>query len=541
MDTNLSCLPLETKANWDELRRKIDPKLQMYCVDSMLRHFEELGAVSAIIEEEYLDRDFTDLYSNFYAKIFKRHMKLCKRMSFFKKQTKNLFSEPDPSKIANDLQEIGNANDFLGFVVIRPVSHAPIGRVVITTPVSPQAMQSHVLVNATYEVHLLGATLRVSGAPSTQQDSRVGSCAQACLWMAARHFHTKHGGPWLSTAAITRAATAVGDALTSLSLPAGSEHLGPNNMIQAIRAMDREPIVYAADHISPQNFTWTTVRPQEVINRYVDSGIPVIIGLSPSAGQTVGHAVLAVGHTLKELPATTGLPSNPTRSEFCECFLVNDDQRGVNIRLPLQPGSSAAETQHNIQEHAQYMIISLPEKVYIPAEHAEILAWELIKKYAQDWDAHKASHGTALGSSEALGDQFVAHINAGRVLARTYLTHGWRYKARMLQNELSNDFKKILLFHELPRFVWVTEFGDFDSLNHLNLKKRRISAHSVIDATSSRYWEGRSLFHAPGLALRWHHDPDDPFADYKNPDAAIADDASYFPKLRGNGSFDIYR
>ncbi len=92
-----------------------------------------------------------------------------------------------------------------------------------------------------------------------------------------------------------------------------------------------------------------------------------------------------------------------------------------------------------------------------------------------------------------------------RVIARTYLTFGWRYKNRILRSSASDVLKSVCLAQDLPRFVWVTKFGTVDSLNHIDVKDRSVFSHAIIDATSSNLWQSMLLFHAPGMAMRWYH------------------------------------
>lgn len=111
----------------------------------------------------------------------------------------------------------------------------------------------------------------------------------------------------------------------------------------------------------------------------------------------------------------------------------------------------------------------------------------------------------------------------------------------MLANDIHDEFKAAIFYQEFPRFVWVTEFGAFESLNHQELKDRRIYAHAVHDPTASKFWEGRLAFHAPGFGKRWYHDPDNPFEEYIDTVIPLDNDKLYFPKLRGHQTFDIFR
>lgn len=227
-------------------------------------------------------------------------------------------------------------------MVVRPVEGAPIGRTVIAVPEPCDSSHPSVLVRARHETHLLGVELVVEGAPFMQQDARVGACAHASIWMGARHLHVKHREGWFSTVDIAERASTPTDVTLASSLPSGSGGLNLNNMIRAIRAMGREPIIYLAEQPTSgetQAHQWPAgLRPQDVIHRYVDSGIPVILAIAPWEGnQREGHAVTCFGHVQVRLPQGNPVEPQSTRAIFTESFLVNDDQRGCYLKTPLKP------------------------------------------------------------------------------------------------------------------------------------------------------------------------------------------------------------
>ncbi len=85
----------------------------------------------------------------------------------------------------------------------------------------------------------------------------------------------------------------------------------------------------------------------------------------------------------------------------------------------------------------------------------------------------------------------------------------------------------------MPKYLWVTEFGSLDSLNCLEHNDRKIYSHVAVDATASKHWEQRCMFHAPGFGKRWHHNPNDMYGDYVETVIPIAEDVMYSPKVRG--------
>jgi hypothetical protein len=367
----------------------------------------------------------------------------------------------------------------------------------------------------------------------TQQDSRIGACAQATVWVAARHFHVRHGGPWLSTVSITRSAIASAEFLVNTHLPAGSEFLTPNNIVAALRAADREPLIYAKQGQGITS-TWGATPPVDVISRYVDSGIPVIVGLAFPA-QSVGHAIIATGRVVRSTPRSTPLPRYPTQAEYCEGFYANDDQIGPNVRVPIQAGSSISEVPYNILENAIYLLIPLPGKVYLPAEKAEALGWNAMINYAVDWPLFKKRHSGKLGSSEQLGDMFVAELAANRVLARTYLTYGWKYKDRGIKNKFSNPVRQVIRQLDVPRFLYVTEFSTIGALTSLEKYQRHIFAHCAVDATAKHEdMDSVLLVHAPGFCSWQMHDANGKLLQFVAP---VENSTEYYPKARGESDF----
>lgn len=510
---------------WEQLKELLNERqYNPFITDVLIRRLQELSAASFLLEEDYIDRDFSEAYTAYYARTFRRHEKRCRRILFFGGDISFLNTEHDIRAAADALQDV----PFLGQVILRPISQAPIGQALLAPPPSPEGYEGQALVRGEYSAHILGAELRVCGVPMTQQDSRVGACAQASIWVASRHFHARHSGPWLSTVSITNAAIANSESAINLVLPAGSEFLTVNNMVAALRAAGREPLVYAP----LQQGGWGHVRPHDIINRYVDSGIPVIMGLV-RPNQVIGHAIVLTGQVLKS-KVDEPLPPRPTTAEFCEAFYANDDQIGPNIMVGVRPGSPLSEADYSIA-NANYLIIPLPGKVFHPAEKAETIAWDLLRRYSSQWDDYKTRYAGKLGTSEALGDELVAAVAAEKVVARTYLTYGWKYKHRAIRNNLPNSVKQAIRGLGAPRFVFVTEFSTVDHLSRPTLK-RRILSHCVVDATAKNEdLESALIFHAPGFLL-WHEQAES----FVRCVAPVPDSEPYFPKIRGDTDFSSF-
>ena len=529
-----SILELESDADWMNLLQSVSgDDLPGAAVSNIIEKLRAAGAKSALVENDYLDRDYSDEFSVFYSRLFQRYRRHTRRLHFFRGNLAGAVAQGGFMGVIEAMNEARSTKEYLGFVVFRPVLDAPVGRAVLEFVDAPKGLTPCVQVRANYVTHPLGVDLTTWGMPFTQQDQRISACAQASIWMSGRHFHAKHGGPWFSTAAITEAASKPIDLLLSSSLPAGSSGLGLNNMLRALRAMDRYPYAYAGE-ITDNGVVWpNALSPQAMIARYVGSGIPVIAGLGPwQAGQSDGHAVVIVGDVFESVEKPEFHTSRPTLADLSPYFLVHDDQRGPYLRMPLKPGLSEGETPYNVQEHLRFLIVPLPDKVYITAETAEIKAWDRLIFYQREWPGLEAKHADAIGdASVRAATEALGALTENRVIARTYLTMGWKYKSRIQRSVASPALRSRIAAHELPRMVWVTEFGTVAQLNHSDWSKRRIFGHCVTDATSTGF--SRPLIvHMPGfLWLTISQNPDF-FAQSEEELFPIADDTDYPARAR---------
>lgn len=163
----------------------------------------ELDATTVVEETVYFDRDFLSEYSAFYATTTGNYGNRCRRLHFFSTLM------PDAEAIHWALTGDSSAtavlqDNYLGFVVLRPIPAAPFGRTVLKwyrdkTPQTPRVVASR-----RYVTHLLGVPLEVSGLAWQQQDSAVGACATVALWSLVHSsaYDEFHGIP--TTADLTR-------------------------------------------------------------------------------------------------------------------------------------------------------------------------------------------------------------------------------------------------------------------------------------------------------------------------------------------------
>jgi hypothetical protein len=530
MLTQIAVTRLAIDADWDALRESLGTGRDNFLLTATLESIRNAGAISAVFESAYIDRDFSAAYSSFYSTLFQPYLKYCSRLHFFKSELVGLDQSAGAEAISRTLE--ANDESYLGYVILRPLAHAPISSAVLSAKHLRGAPNQEVAVRSIFQVHALGATLNVEGAPLTQQDTRIGACAQATIWTAARHFHNRHSTAWYSIPDITEAALKPTDSALTRSLPAGSDYLTCDNMVRAFRAIGQHPVVYAPSVMNGVS-DWNRPSPKEIISRYIDSGIPVILGLQ-ATGAAVGHAVVAVGAERRDDLDPALLPNAPTSAEFITHILVNDDQRGSYCRLPQLEADKTDEYPFCLETEVAFIMVPLPSKVYMTAEIAETIARDVVKQVSA---APKSWAEKALGPEDAAdwneNPVFYQAALSETLLARTYLTFGWKYKARMMRNGVSDRLKSELLGRQLPRYVWVTEFSmPLESASH-DPCHRLVRGHVALDATGSRFWESKLVVDVPGLLFVWSFDSSNPGAGTKLAVNATKGSQPYWPKIRG--------
>lgn len=533
MLTAISALSLAADSDWDQLRDSLSPASNNPLLAALLSRLRMAGVLGCVIEGSYIDRDFSAAFSAFYSTLFRPYQKFCSRLHFFTKDVGYLRSITDPLTLCTAVKE--HQQSYAGFIVLRPLTHAPVSIALFTAEKLNPEPQQEITVRSHHQVHVLGATLDVTGFPLTQQDTRVGACAQASIWMVGRHFHDRHGGPWVSMPDITANALKPTDSAITRSLPAGSDYLTPDNMVRALRAMGQHPVFYAP-YLDEGKSIWG-FQPVDVISRYVDSGIPVIIGFK--AGRAaVGHAVVAIGLERRPLEDKLDRTDRPSLGALVSHFLVNDDQRGAYCRLRVSASDEATDYDFCLETDLGFFVVPLPNKVFMTGEVAEEISWDLMVQVCEQRRDIAATvlHG-ALDNGWDPAPAFHEAAQSGRLVARTYLTFGWRYKARALQNDISEQLKRELLARDFPRYVWVTEFSVPEEAADLDPCRRRVRAHVVNDATGSRFWDSTLLLDTPGLLFLWSYDPKSPSDLPEQKVHVLPADAVYFPKIRGTDNF----
>ena len=298
---------LDNQGDWSRLAETLGGE-DLGVVRNTLRHLRVLDVKSYVLEDPYIDRDYSADYLHFYAQTFRAHERHCKRAHFFSDDISPLLRRPLSTERLGQIRDF-TRRTYCGFCVIRPLTAAPIGRTVLRARVRDGFnMETTVTCRADFDAHVLGVCLRVTGTSFLQQDSRVGACAQVAIWAGMRHMHARHNYNWVSVADITRFAKPA-TATEAVSLPAASGLLTSDAMVRAIAEAGYQPLCFHRPGID------------KAILPYVESGIPVILGLNIDG--TVGHAVSVIGRVFAKQDCPTD-----KAIDYVPAYIVHDDQGG---------------------------------------------------------------------------------------------------------------------------------------------------------------------------------------------------------------------
>jgi hypothetical protein len=423
-------------------------------VDEVFGQAWTLNAKTAVIEYRYLDADYRSEHSAFYSITFRRYPSVAHRIHFF--------SQPPPEALEDEETALDFsvlADSYLGFVVLRPVPGARIGRVALTPPTH---LQGEITCFTHEYANVFGVPMKVRSAPFMAQDSQLGVCAHMSLWVAARHHHLAFGHPGFTVAAIAERIPA------EMGRAAPSTGLTVQQLAAGCRALELPPLIYKCE---ARNDLPARESIPRIACRYLNSGMPVIV----AAGSR--HAFCLVGYTRVDAG---------TADERIH-FIRQDDETG--------PYQVVEDFAHDDYRPWQYLIVPLPAKIFVAGETAEALGKEkLIAAAAQSNDPGVAELAHA------------GEDRPGAIMFRSAVVRSNRFKEALVDRSYSSAIVARYRRLPMPKWLWIVEAV---RRPERNLRQPAVVGEALIDATD----HGRDMnvlaWHIPGELGMWNPDDDE--------------------------------
>lgn len=414
-------------------------------LEAILNIAQQLGTKTVVVEKEYVDSDFLDEFRVHYSRHFRDYERFCIRIHFFAHSfTKgnlpylNLFKQ-----------------DYLGLSIVRPTLSFCTGRTILRSP-KHDGDSTYTLCKADFEANLSGNVLPISGMPFIQQDTNVGVCAQATLWMASLYMHQKYALARFRPSEITAAATRY------LTIGPIRRGLATEQVLGALREMGYTPALFVHRDVNAT---------ASIIYAYVESELPVIL-LVERKGE--GHAVVVIGHDFHQRPRVD--PSWKSNIHWIDNFIIHDDAAGPYANLLVKGRARSTSALHSIEEHARYIIVPLPPAIAMQADdvfdHIATLV-DHLNKFIADFGMHVQPF--RFSTAELTGLVF-----------RTFLRMSNDFK-NDLPKEMSDFFRHRYKSMRMPRYIWIIEISQPRYLNKARSKNRKIIGEIVIDSTADRH------------------------------------------------------
>lgn len=291
-------------------------------------YLSELGCKTVVTESHYVDRDYIQDMSLFYARSLRDYPNFCQRLHFFKEpfdqqRWKSMFIDGANRTENNEFLQ----NSYLGFCVIRPLPGSPIGRTVLSTfgTTTQSGLTRRFDAVRNYDVHLGGVKLTVTGLAFQQQDQGVSACATTALWSSVHKVADMERLAIPSPAQITEAASRY---LLTEGRALPSEGLYPQQISEAIRAVGLQPLVIRSVSLEDD---------RAQLFGYISSGLAPVLAIQPIDGGN-GHAVCAVGLKLGDItpPPDPALHYREVASSVRAVY-IHDDRLGPYATAELVP------------------------------------------------------------------------------------------------------------------------------------------------------------------------------------------------------------
>jgi len=428
-----------------------------------LECLDDSPARCAVIERNYIDRDFLDDYVSYYSRCYANHLRKCCRVHFFSENIKDeiddLILNPEQKTTRVGKKKISDI--YLGFLVVRPLRQAIVGRTCLKSykennPTDTAKSGRHYLAVRETEVSLFGVSLSVKGMQFQEQDHITAACASCALWSAFSVSAPLFRNCVPSPSAIT--ALAVENSFSSNRM-FPNQGLSLDEMCYAVRKMGLDPVVIKLDQYSKPDDCDHMFR--GAVYAYLNLGVSVIAILDAKGrygyGETEGtHAVAINGyHLVDESEKCEAGNSDAKRwleAMRIDKFYANDDQccpgaifkpmRNVGDCLKIEayhghktPADESTESKLYRTYVPCALIVPLHRKIHVTFEH-------VAKEMETCFGALSFAAGQIPGGNDTIRlDITLRESNA--------------IKAELRNDEcLADKNKRSLVTKDLSRFVW---------------------------------------------------------------------------------------
>lgn len=406
------------------------------------------------IEYPYVDKFYRDSYYNFFSRKHNSNPRDSIRMSLFSSK----LEAEDYFKLDNtEIEDL-----FFGFISLRPTTYRIIGHSLI----SPLALKNKSFVCCLVKKSVLinGKKISVDGFPYCSQDNESITCSEATIINLFDYFGNKYAE--YSTVLPSQVAKILSKQSHQRQLPAHG--LPTENISYVLKKLGFGTVVYSSNTEKKSKDIYDPDEFKDILYMYIESGIPIIATLSTKKSH---HAVLVIGREdiNKDIRYKRKgiIKINKKQHRFSNAFskllVMNDNHPPyelINYNEPIYDHD--AEAFYKFKS----FIIPLYSKVHLDAFQFKQFFKIVIENLQTD---PQTKHIKFTDEKE-------------HCIYRFFLTSSKSYKNYLVNSEtISNEFKSIAIDKAMPKFIWVGEIINGDSVS----AKQEVKSIVVVDATES--------------------------------------------------------
>ena len=406
-------------------------------------YLSDIGAKTAVIEFDYIDKDYLEDYARYYANCFLSYGRRCIRVHFFSKA----YAQEEVEKIIT-CDFVDGLEDFkvayLGFVILRPLQQTIIGRTCLV-PYAEGDSGRHYKALQDVSVSFFGRNLQIRCMPFQEQDTAVAACATCALWSAFRVTSEFFKHAVYSPGRITAMATE--HALSNVRSLPNRSGLTRSDMLYAIRHVGLDPVVIPiVRHNGLDNYTKAIMLGN--IYAYLNLGISVIAlgSIVDSSGKVLGgHAITVNGYHLDPSQAVNGVSVSGLTALNIDKLYVHDDQVGPYARAIIVPMQIANIGVWVIKYtdgvgRADENRIFVPDSLVVPVHKKIRLSYEEVWGCAYQFDKIVRIVPDILPPIS--WDITLTNVNVFKDEIRK-------------RSDITDNEKLILMTKSLPKYLWV--------------------------------------------------------------------------------------
>ena len=425
-----------------------------------------LSAKFAVIEKNYISRDYLDSYRDYYASCFSPIERNCQRIHFFKNVCDiNAFKRLLDNAILSSGDEVALfwQKDYLGFIVIKPIPQFSIGFTALKhynydTESSLYKKSRSFWGVREYDFNIFGRKISFETLPFQEQDTNLAACASVAIWVMLQIPSATNLISLKSPGQITNDADLIAN---------DGNRLFPNDGLvvnQMCTAITKSGLVTEYEEIGyykkvhtnsglKDEYVFNDIWLKLLVRAYSPLQIPLIlcVGVPEKDHESNvsfdGHAVAICGHEEHEDPDYQTLSDDDGETIFfakkIKKLYVHDDDFGPFARMEFRDDGLSSAWGTNLETgvydktmpcRPESLIISLyPEiRVRYSTVHSVVLILDFTFGLSSDpapaleWDIRIQQHAK------------------------------WKQEFKTTAKDtLSDNYKLKVLTTQLPKYVWV--------------------------------------------------------------------------------------